>query len=138
MAASGSAVVHAASGLCVQGGASGSTLALAACDGSAPQTWALAKDGARVTNGQTGAGCMSFNNANQLVDAGNPIISWACGSPAAWNELFRIDVTPQRPGAFEALDQSGRPSGACIAATDPNASSSWTIKWRDSWALKDF
>jgi len=137
-AASGSAVMHAASGLCVQGGASGSTLALAACDGSAAQTWALAKDGARVTNGETGARCMSFNNANQLVTAGNPVISWACGSPAAWNELFGIDITPQRPGSFEALDQSGSPSGFCIAATDPNASAAWTIKWRDSWSLKDF
>ena len=127
-------VVHAGSGLCVRAsGDSNNDLALASCDSSdSSQAWAAA--GQIVANKKLS---FNFNNANNDVSVGNPVIAYA--PTGGWNERWDIRASSSAPGAFEALDSGGRKSGNCIAATDPNApSSSWTIKWHDSWRLGDF
>ena len=134
--AAGGVFKHAASGLCVASSDGGAALALATCDGSPAQAWAV--HGQRVTNGQAGASCLSFNNANQYVTVGNPVIPYQCSEPPAWNELWSISAGASA-GALEAMDMSGSRSGNCAAVTSPATSAdSWTINWLDSWALKDF
>ena len=138
LAADGS-VKHAPSGLCVQAPAStGDQLTLAACDAAAPQQrWAPAHGGNTLTNDASGS-CVSFNNDNQLLDVGNPVITWACGSPPAWNEQWTFSCeVGGAPGAIQALDESGSPSGRCVAVQSAQPTG-WTIRWLDSWSLKDY
>ena len=119
-----------APGLCMQNsGDADNDLALAACDGSAPQRWHV--NGA-IVSGVDG----NFNNANNVVDAGNPVIVYQ--ATGGWNERFDVRASSSAAGQIEALDSGGRRSGNCVAAANPNATTGWAIRWLDSWSLKDY
>lgn len=117
-------VMHQPSGMCVQSPSGvGGQLVLATCrSGAASQQWAPVVAGAAVvlTNGQSGGNCVSFNNANGNVDVGNPVITWACGTPPAWNELW-APIAVGAVGAIQALDETGAASNHCLAVTSAAA-----------------
>ena len=128
----GGTLIHSPSSLCVTGGPSLTQLALAECvAGEAEQHWvaSASESGGTISNGESGAGCLDLNNANDVLAAGNEIIAYQCGS--AWNERWEIggDI-------LEALDQEGRPSSFCAAVAP--AAQGWTLPWLPAWSLKDF
>jgi hypothetical protein len=132
------AVKHTASGLCVQGGASNTPLTLETC-GGADQTWYTvgSKSSLAVasTRSGSGGGCVNFNNANQLITAGNPIIAYDCGSGASPNALW---AGPTATGGLVALNPDGSQSSFC-ASTGPSSNpNQWTLPWLDAWSLKDY
>ena len=128
----GGTLIHSPSSLCVTGGPSLTQLALAECvAGEAEQHWvaSASESGGTISNGESGAGCLDLNNANDVLAAGNEIIAYQCGS--AWNERWEIggDI-------LEALDQEGRPSSFCAAVAP--AAQGWTLPWLPAWSLKDY
>jgi len=129
------AMIHVATGFCVQDEGADGQLTLENCNGAANQKWSLASGGSTITNGQSGASCVDFNNANQVVDVGNPVITYPCGSPPAWNEKWSTPGVGVE-GQVEALDSSGSRTGHCVAPQ--GATDGWTIDWHDSWSLKDY
>lgn len=81
--AANSTVTHVATGLCViQTGGSGSQLLLAACSGSSQETW-VPSAGSTLANGlpASNSGCLDFNNVNNVLPAGNPVIAYTCDDP---------------------------------------------------------
>ena len=121
-----------ASGLCVQAsGDANNDLALAACAaGAAAQQWAA--KGQVVTSGD---GRSRWNNANDLVTAGNNLIAYPVQN--SWNERFSITASAAA-GQLEALDEGGARTGQCVTAVDPSVSSGWRINFLKQWSLKDF
>lgn len=135
----GDAVKHTASGLCVQGGASNTPLTLEAC-GAGDQTWYPVGSKTRLalasTRSGSGGGCDNWNNANQVIDGGNPIIAYDCGSGgAAANALW---AGPTATGGLVALNPDGSQSSFCASAGAPTNPNQWTLPWLDAWSLKDY
>lgn len=135
--ADNSTVTHVASGLCVvETGGSGGQLTLAACNGTPEQTW-VAAAGKTLANGQPAGSCLNWNNVNNVLPAGNPIISFACDFPPHWNEQWAL---PQAGVAavIEALGTSGLSSGMCAAVGVAPPPPAWTLPWLPAWSLKDY
>jgi len=71
-------LVHASSALCVNAGGAGGddSAVLATCvSGAAAQRWTT--NGNRITNGQTGNGCIDLNNSNELVSGRRGAQCWS-------------------------------------------------------------
>ena len=120
-----------ASGLCVEAsGDASDDLVLAACQPGAPtQQWVPS---GQVVNSGDGK---RWNNANDLVTAGNNLIAYA--TAGTWNERFAITASASA-GQLEALDKSGARTGLCVAAFNANATAGWKINFLPKWSLKDF
>ena len=120
-----------ASGLCVEAsGDASDDLVLAACRPGAPtQQWVPS---GQVVNSGDGK---RWNNANDLVTAGNNLIAYATAN--TWNERFYITASSSA-GQLEALDKSGARTGLCVAAFNANATAGWKINFLPKWSLKDF
>jgi hypothetical protein len=141
-----SAVIHTSSGLCLSGLSYSSptgNIELAECgnpsDGS-NQVWYPAKQRSVLASVKAGEGngCIELNNANQYVDAGNPVIAYDCGSGTpAWNAQF-ILPPDDTPGVVQARAQDGSDSGYCMMVTSGAVPNQWTLPWHDGWSLKDF
>lgn len=141
IAGDGGAVTHAASGLCVaQPASSGGSLQLAACDASDPaQAWYSPNAGTLASTPKASAGgCVSWNNANQYVTAGNPVLAWACGDPPAWNELWELPAAGGPAGALQARAQDGSRAGTCASVGPVGNPTQWSLPWYDEWSLKNF
>jgi hypothetical protein len=132
-------VVHTSSGLCVAapngpaGGGQGRLL-LAVCNGDPSQMWAVDRN--TLANGK-GRQCVDWNNENNVLEDGNGIISYQCGTPAAWNEQWALPA-PGVSGILMALDSSIQPSAWCASVGPASNPSQWTMPWHDAWSLKDF
>ncbi len=142
-----STIVHAPSGLCVTQPANAGTpygqLTLQPCGGggAGEQAWyyvAGARAIANTTNGD-GATCMEWNNANQIVAPGNPVIAWACGGGnGAWWATWGAPATGSASGPIAALGSDGAPSGDCAVVAPATAPTQWTLPYLSAWSLKDF
>lgn len=134
-------VTHVSSGLCVAqpSGAPGTALVLAKCDASDPaQMWHSPTGQTLTSTARPGdAGCVSWNEDNQQITAGNPVIAYACGQPPAWNEMFALPLTGST-GVIAALGSDGSTAGTCVSVAPPSNPSQWTLPWFDAWSLKDF
>ena len=127
-----STVTHVASGLCVTQVGAGVQLALAPCTGIATQTWITSSD--TLNNGLAGNNCLNWNNVNNVLPSGNPIIAYAC-DPAQWNAKWMIPKAGTA-GLVQAQAQLGGPSGMC--ASIESSKEDWSLPWFDEWSLKDF
>ena len=127
-------VVHVSSGLCVQSNGN-NQLTLATCTQGDDQTWNVEGNN-RITNGKKNGNCIDFNNANNVVSVGNPIIGWECGSPAAWNEEWKLPSSNN--GVLTAIGENGSPSSFCASVSPANDPNLWSIPWLDSWRLGDY
>jgi hypothetical protein len=130
----GGELVHAASGLCVSGEGSGISVALAACGaGGGALSWVPTAAGI-VENGMSGADCLALNVLDDVThEPGNPVVSYACGEPTSWNEIWSL---PSGTGPLVAHDKSGAVSNLCLSAGAPSLS--WTLPYLQAWSLKDF
>jgi hypothetical protein len=127
-------VVHVSSGQCVQSNGN-NQLTLATCTQGDDQTWNVEGNN-RITNGKKNGNCIDFNNANNVVSVGNPIIGWECGSPAAWNEEWKLPSSNN--GVLTAIGENGSPSSFCASVSPANDPNLWSIPWLDSWRLGDY
>lgn len=136
-------VVHVSSGLCVAqpvGSNAGSNLVLAACNKDDPmQSWMAASFKNTIANTTSGTGnnCVDWNNANNVITAGNQILGYACGSNPAWNAQWSVPAAGQT-SVIQALNNNFKPSGMCASVGPASNPSQWTLPWYDSWSLKDF
>jgi len=89
-----------------------------------------------TTNGG-GNNCINFNNANNVLPAGNPIIGYDCGSSPAWNAEWQLPGNDS-PGVLQALDSNGKPSGMCASVSPVNNPTQWYVPWKDSWSLGEY
>ncbi len=130
-------VIHTSTGACVSQTLSipRSTLTLAKCgasDGS--QTWyKIGSELSNTTNTNSGD-CVNWNNVNNVLPAGNPIIAYSC-SPSQWNAQWSFP-SAGTPGLIQALDSNGGNSGMC--ASIASVEGQWTLTWQDQWSLKDY
>lgn len=134
-------IVH-SSGFCVSqpsGAAPGGTLQLSTCSpaGKNPlQTWYTYQNSNIYSKQSPSAnGCMEWNNANQVLPVGNPVIAWNCDN--AWNSRWQLPATGTA-GTLQAFSQTGPLSGMCASVAPPGNPSQWTLPWYDQWSLKDF
>ncbi len=131
-------ITHVASGLCpTQGG--GNDLVLGPC--SSASQWTPVPDvnnSVRLTNGGEGSDCYSWNAMNDLPHSpGNPIISYQCSTPGAWNELWLVPARTRTGFVQAAYDyRFSGPSNLC--ATVQPLAQIWNLSWFSAWSLKDF
>lgn len=133
---SGATVTHQASGLCIERPAQSqsSQLVIAACiKGSLAQHWQV-DENKRISNGHTDSTCAAFNNDNNVLYQNNPIISWPCSNPPAWNALWTLRSDNNAGDMLEALKQDGSGSGMCASVKAP----SWTLPYEAAWSLKHY
>ena len=77
------------------------------------------------------------NVANDMLRAGDRIISWQCRK--SWDEewIAQVDSTPGPiKAALGGAYPARKPSNLCATVVS-NTAGRWTLPWRASWSLSD-
>ena len=131
----GNKVTQVSSGLCVsQQLGNDNSLYLDTCGKSGQSWYGVGNTIANVTSG-TGASCVNFNNVNNVLTIGNPVIPYSC-DPAQWNAKFSFKSSGNN--VIQALNEDGSLSEACISVAPALNPSLWSIPFLDAWSLKDY
>lgn len=138
-------VVHTSSNLCVTSPPNPNSdlvsLELDNCNNpnAGEQTWYVSQQRTTISSTPNGNenNCINFNNANNVLPVGNPIIGYACGSSPQWNAQWTLPKD-NTPGVLQALDNNGHFSGMCASVSPASNPNQWTLPYFSQWSLGNY